>query len=185
MLNEKTLANTYLGKFADLMRMTLDISSRQEVSLEEEIKLLNLYLELEVLRFEEKFSYSISIEHNVQQSSIYLPPMLIQPYIENAIKHGLLHIKNNRILHVKFAIKSEGLLLAIEDNGIGRKRSFEMKKFRQPMHKSFATGATQKRLELLNYKRPNEIVVKYTDMTDANGFASGTRVELSIPVNVE
>lgn len=186
MLNEKTLANTYLGKFADLMRMTLDISSRQEVSLEEEIKLLNLYLELEALRFEEKFTYAISIEHNVQQSSIYLPPMLIQPYIENAIKHGLLHIKNNRILQVKFAMKSEGLLLAtIEDNGIGRKRSFEMKKFRQPMHKSFATGATQKRLELLNYKRPNEIVVKYTDMTDGNGFASGTRVELSIPVNVE
>ncbi len=186
MLNEKTLANTYLGKFADLMRMTLDISSRQEVSLEEEIKLLNLYLELEALRFEEKFSYAISIEHNVQQSSIYLPPMLIQPYIENAIKHGLLHIKNNRILQVKFAMKSEGLLLAtIEDNGIGRKRSFEMKKFRQPMHKSFATGATQKRLELLNYKRPNEIVVKYTDMTDEKGFPSGTRVELSIPVNVE
>jgi LytS/YehU family sensor histidine kinase len=106
------------------MRMTLDISSRQEVSLEEEIKLLNLYLELEALRFEEKFSYSISIENNVEQSSIYLPPMLIQPYIENAIKHGLLHIKNNRILQVKFAMKSEGLLLAtIEDNGIGRKRS--------------------------------------------------------------
>lgn len=186
MLNEKTLANTYLGKFADLMRMTLDMSSRQEVSLQEEVKLLNLYLELEALRFEEKFSYSIIIESNVQQLSIYLPPMLIQPYIENAIKHGLLHIKGNRILQVKFAMKSDDLLLAtIEDNGIGRKRSFEMKKFRQPMHKSFATGATQKRLELLNYNRPNEIVVKYTDMTDENGFASGTRVELSIPVNVE
>lgn len=186
MLNEKTLANTYLGKFADLMRMTLDMSSRQEVSLEEEVKLLNLYLELEALRFEEKFSYSISIEKEVRQSSIYLPPMLIQPYIENAIKHGLLHVKKNRRLQVSFAMKSGELLLAtIEDNGIGRQRSFEMKKFRQSMHKSFATGATQKRLELLNYNRPNEIVVKYTDMTDENGFASGTRVELSIPVNIE
>ncbi|MFA7380354.1 MAG: two-component regulator propeller domain-containing protein [Bacteroidia bacterium] len=186
MLNEKTLANTYLGKFADLMRMTLDISSRQEVSLQEEVKLLTLYLELEALRFEEKFSYYINIENNVQQSSIYLPPMLIQPYVENAIKHGLLHIKNNRILQVTFAMKSAGLLMAtIEDNGIGRKRSFEMRKFRQPMHKSFATGATQKRLELLNYNRPNEIVVKYTDLKDENGFASGTRVELSIPVNIE
>jgi ligand-binding sensor domain-containing protein len=184
MLNEKKLANSYLGKFADLMRMTLDISSKQQITLSDEIRLLQLYLELEVLRFEDKLSYTIDIETGLNLQAIHLPPMLIQPYVENAIKHGLLHVKKNRKLLVKFEMPQSHFLLAtIEDNGIGRKRSEEIKRFRRQTHKSFATSATQKRLELLNYQRPHEIAVRYIDLYNEEGKAAGTRVELTIPVN--
>lgn len=186
MLNEKKLANSYLGKFADLMRMTLDVSSKQEITLREEIQLLRLYLELEALRFEEKFSYDIDIEKGLDLNAIYLPPMLVQPYVENAIKHGLLHIKKSRKLFVKFEKRAHNILLTtVEDNGIGRKRSEEMKRFRKQTHKSFATSATQKRLELLNYQSPYEIAVNYIDLFNEEGVASGTRVELTIPVKDE
>ena len=181
--NDKRQANMYMGKFADLMRMTLDMSNKKEITLDDEIKVLELYLQLEALRFEEKFQYKIEIAENVHTAEINLPSMLIQPYVENAVKHGLLHIQDEKILSVVFNIENENVLTCtITDNGIGRKRSNELNEMRQKRYTSFATGATQKRLELLNHEREAAIAVVYEDLRDGNGNASGTRVTLKIPV---
>ncbi len=181
--NEKRQANMYMGKFADLMRMTLDMSNKKEIDLDDEIKILELYLQLEALRFEENFKYKISVGKNVNTIDIKLPSMLIQPYVENAVKHGLLHKQGEKKLAVDFNIDDVGCLsCTITDNGIGRKRSGEINEMRQSRYTSFATGATQKRLELLNYERNAAIAVVYDDLQDGNGNVVGTSVTIKIPV---
>ncbi len=181
--NEKRQANMYMGKFADLMRMTLDMSNKKEIGLDDEIKILELYLQLEALRFEEHFNYTIEVKDEVQTTDIKLPSMLIQPYVENAVKHGLLHQQGEKKLSVVFDIdKAATLSCTITDNGIGRKRSGEINAMRQSRYTSFATGATQKRLELLNHERYAAIAVVYNDLYDANGIAVGTAVTIKIPV---
>lgn len=183
-LNDKQQANMYMGKFADLMRMTLDMSSKDEVSLEDELKTLNLYFELEALRFEDRFNYEIIVAENIQAANIFLPSMLIQPYIENAIKHGLMHKTGIKKITVRFQLLDDDTLLCkITDNGVGRKRSAEINAMRNKRHTSFATGATQVRLDLLNTKRVSAISVKYIDLADVSGLSSGTEVILEIPVN--
>ena len=182
-LNDKQKANMYMGKFADLMRMTLDMSNKESVSLQDELKCLNLYLELESLRFEDSFNYEISVADNVIADEIQLPSMLIQPYIENAVKHGLLHKSKDRKLKVAFAlINNDTLNCIIEDNGIGRKRSLEINSLRHKKHTSFATGATQNRLELLNYNRAETISVQFTDLYDNTNTGIGTTVCINIPI---
>jgi len=182
-LNNKRQANFYLGKFADLMRLTLDLSSKEIITLDDELKTLNLYLELEALRFEENFYYTITTQKITDVLSIKIPAMLIQPYIENAVKHGLLHKQGNKKLTVSFLLLNEQTLVCtIEDNGIGRKRSEEMNSLRKKRYTSFATGATQKRLELLNYGRSNSIAVHFEDLYDAFGNANGTKVSVQIPI---
>ncbi len=180
--NDKRKANMYMGKFADLMRMTLDMSNKKLVYLDDEIKVLELYLELEALRFEEHFTYEIIAEDNIRNAEIQLPSMLIQPYVENAIKHGLLHKQGEKELSVHFKIETKNILsCSIIDNGIGRKRSNEINAMRKVKYTSFATGATQKRLELLNYERQSSIAVLYDDFTAANGNDEGTKVTIKIP----
>jgi Histidine kinase/Y_Y_Y domain/Two component regulator propeller len=183
LLNEKRQANMYMGKFADLMRMTLDMSNKPEVLLEDEIKMLELYLELEALRFEEQFRYSIQVDETVDKTHIHLPAMLIQPNVENAIKHGLLHRQDEKRLSIHFSMKDEyTLYCTVTDNGIGRKRSGEINEQRQKKHTSFATGATQKRLELLNHGKQYPISIVYHDLADKHGSAAGTMVEINIPL---
>jgi LytS/YehU family sensor histidine kinase len=182
-LNDKQKANMYMGKFADLMRMTLDMSNKETVSLQDELKCLNLYLELEALRFEDSFNYEISVDQNISADEIYLPSMLIQPYIENAVKHGLLHKSKDRKLKITFSlINVDTLNCIIEDNGIGRKRSNEINNLRHKKHTSFATGATQNRLELLNYNKTEAISVHFTDLNDNTNTGIGTIVSINIPV---
>ncbi|NJK83802.1 MAG: histidine kinase, partial [Saprospiraceae bacterium] len=164
-LNEKRLANQYLGKFADLMRLTLDMSNEPTISLQDEIRALQLYLELEALRFGDSLHYAIKVEEQLQIHEVLIPSMLVQPYIENALKHGLLHRKTQRILEVKFGkAQKEGYIwCSIEDNGIGREQAGRLQE-QQRRHKSFATSATQKRLELLNFGRKETILVEITDL---------------------
>ncbi len=184
LLNEKRLANSFLGKFADLMRLTLDMSNEQQVSLSEELKVLKLYLELEAVRFEETFQYALEVDDEIDPEEISIPSMLIQPYVENAVKHGLLHKKNDRKLHIRFFLSQghEMLCCEVEDNGIGRKKSWELKTKRKTRHKSFAMSATQKRLELLNHGRKNFILISIDDLEDTQGEARGTKVHLKIPI---
>ena len=104
LLNQKNLASDYLGKFADLIRMYLNHSTKGTITLSEEIEALNQYLELEKLRFEDSLDYQIQLPNEIDSETIEIPTMLIQPYVENALKHGLLHRKGNRILSIKFKL---------------------------------------------------------------------------------
>jgi len=187
LLNERTQANRFLGKFADLMRITLDMSNQNRVLLEEEIKCLTLYLDLEGLRFEDTFTYSIEVAQDINPKLVEIPSMLIQPYVENAIKHGLLHIKTNRILIIRFNLtpSKKELMVEIEDNGIGIEASAKINKIRKKEHKSFATSANQRRLELLNTGLSTTIVVEIIDLKTPENIACGTLVKLIIPISKE
>ncbi|MFD2561239.1 sensor histidine kinase [Aquimarina rubra] len=182
--NQKELASDFLGKFADLMRIYLDHSRKNEVSVEEEILALTLYLELEKDRFEDSLVYEINIKDAEFAINHYkIPSLLIQPYVENAIKHGLLHKKTDRKLNITFsccANEENVIICEIEDNGIGRERSAEINKNRPSSHKSFASDAGKTRLELLNQENQKEIGVEILDLKKDN-VAAGTRVILRIP----
>jgi ligand-binding sensor domain-containing protein/signal transduction histidine kinase len=183
LLNDKRQANMYMGKFADMMRMILDMSNKDTITLDEELKSLDLYLQLEALRFEELFSYHIETDAGIDESYINMPAMIIQPYVENAIKHGLLHKHGEKKLTIHFSMENEHTLCCtVTDNGIGRKRSGEINSMREKKYSSFATGATQKRLELLNYRKKELISVTYEDLYDATGQPTGTNVAINIPV---
>jgi tetratricopeptide (TPR) repeat protein len=182
-LNDKKKANQFMGKYADLVRSTLQMSDKESITLDEEVKSLELYLELEKLRFEDNFNYRINIAEALQERNDRLPAMLIQPYVENAIKHGLLHQQGNKTVTIDFQIELNNpsiIKCIIEDNGIGRARSAELNAMRIKKHTSFSTGATQKRLQLLNKGKDNAIVVTFEDLNDHLGQANGTRVTLRI-----
>lgn len=181
-LNKKNLASDYLGKFADLMRKYLNHSDAGYITIQEEIESLKMYLELEALRFEDSLKYSFEVTPELSDDLIKIPTMLVQPYVENAIKHGLLHKKDNRVLKVSFSKKDSNIVLCvIEDNGVGRERVAEIQKNSIKQRKSFATQATQSRLELLNFNKQAKIGVSIVDLFD-DGKAAGTRVEMSIPI---
>ncbi len=186
LLNKKNVAGDYLGKFADLMRMYLYHSTKAFISLEEEIEALEQYLELEKLRFEDSFEYIVIYKGIKDLSFIEIPTMLIQPYVENSIKHGLLHRKTNRDLKVEFLLKNElnYLTCIITDNGIGRKKSADLNKNRRLNHQSFATKANQDRLDLLNYGRKEKIGVEIIDLYTENKEPKGTQVVLKIPYKI-
>ncbi len=184
-MNNRELASDYLGKFADLMRMYLDHSREKYISLEEEIEATKLYLELEKIRFEEKLNYEINLADDVNKSKIPIPPMLIQPFIENSLKHGLLHRKEDRQLSISYKREKDNLLCIVEDNGIGRKQSALLNAKKIKKHKSFATSATENRIDLLNIGRDKKISMKILDLINANQEAAGTKVILTIPIENE
>lgn len=182
LLNQKDLASDYLGKFADLIRTYLNHSDAGYISIAEEVDSLNLYLELEKLRFEDKLSYTITVDKNINTESHSIPTMFIQPYVENALKHGLLHKKDNRKLDISFKQEADSVIeCVIIDNGVGRAKSQIINSKKQRLHKSFALKASKNRLELLNEKTGHKIGVEIEDLF-INEEASGTKVTLKIPL---
>ena len=182
MFNKKELASDYLGKFADLIRTYLQHSDTGLISIQEEIDSLKMYLDLECLRFEDSLEYTFNVSEKINKDGLHIPTMLIQPYIENAIKHGLLHKKEGRKLIVSFLTTgNKSVQCIVEDNGVGREKAKELKAKRKTLHKSFATKATQSRLELLNYRKDEKIGVEIIDLLDENQQAIGTKVILNIP----
>lgn len=182
-LNEKRLAARYLGKFADLMRIYLNHSQVKTVSLHEEVEALSLYLELEKLRFE-ALDFSIEIQDRLERHLIAIPSLIIQPYVENALKHGLLHKVGAKQLSISFKQNREKdiLICVITDNGIGRAASSEINKMRDPKHQSFATKATRNRLDLLNYGSDKPLSAEIIDLFDESDVPNGTMVRLNIPI---
>jgi ligand-binding sensor domain-containing protein len=185
-LNKSRLASEYLGKFADLIRTYLSHSTRGNITLQEEINCLEMYLELEKLRFEDKLNYTITTTGDLNPNLVYIPTMLIQPYVENALKHGLLHRKTDRKLEINFHINLENHTIksVIVDNGIGREQADKIKTRGLKKHESFATKATQDRLALLNYGKEKQVGVTIVDLFD-NEHPIGTQVEVIIPFTVD
>ncbi len=177
--NDIKNSTLYLGKFSHLMRKILEASGKELISLQEEIEILKLYLELEKLRFKQDFTYELIVEDEIDAHSISLPPMLIQPYIENAFKHGLLHKKGDKKLKIRFFEKNHDTICEITDNGIGRKHAEEIKARLQEKHQSFATQANEKRVELLNDNTQRNYNVWIEDLME-NNEPSGTRVQIII-----
>lgn len=181
--NNKELASSYLIKFSRLIRIYLEHSQQNEIALKEEISTLKVYLELEKIRFEDVLNCEFYVDQNLSLERIHIPSLFIQPYVENAIKHGLLHKINNRILKISFEKNEEAnyLICTIEDNGIGRKEAREINKNKQ--YQSFATSANEKRLQLINLNRSQKIVVDIIDLYSKNNSGEGTRVVIKIPID--
>ena len=180
-LNQKDLASDYLGKFADLVRAYLKHSAKGSISLQEEIDCLEMYLELEKLRFEDKLNYKISKSQDLFSEEIAIPTMLVQPYVENSIKHGFLHKKEQCELTISFTHSEDykSIICVITDNGIGRKRANELQTKRN--HESFATKANNDRLQMINQGKDKKIGVTITDLLDHNKSPLGTKVVILIP----
>jgi ligand-binding sensor domain-containing protein len=171
----------YLGTFSGLTRTILENSAKETVRLSEEIEMLKQYLELEKLRFGNTLEISMMVDPEVDQEGIRIPPMLIQPYVENALKHGLLHLQENRKLVLEFGQNGGVLQVTIEDNGVGRAKAEEIAK-QKKKHQSFSSEATENRLQSMKNADGVYGSVEVIDLYE-NDAASGTKVIIQIPLN--
>ncbi|MBR9859768.1 hypothetical protein GYB22_03285 [bacterium] len=181
-LNDEVKANHYLSDFSKLMRTVLDNSNHATISLSEEIQSLEIYLKLEHARFEDQFDYEIEIEEGLQVQALSIPPMLIQPYIENAIWHGLRYKENQGNLELSFSKHKNKLRVEIADDGIGRARSKEMKTPHQKDYQSMGIKTTEERIRLLNELNKTSVEVRIEDAFPGSEDV-GTRVILSLPLD--
>jgi len=167
----------YITKFANLVRRTLNYSDKDFIDFDSEIKLIELYLTLEKLRFKKEFNYEI-ITNGIDD--LLVPPMLVQPFIENALVHGLLHKEGKKEIEIEFRLEEE-LVCLITDNGIGRTKALEIKERQRSDHESFSVNAIKKRFEILEEHFGGSLGFEYEDL-ESNGEALGTRVILRIPI---
>jgi LytS/YehU family sensor histidine kinase len=181
--NDKRNAAKYLSDFSSLVRKVLELSSVPTVSLESELEALRLYIDLEAMLLQSDFSYSVEIDDAVDVSGIRIPALLLQPYVENAFKHGLRHKAGEKRLNIFIHLleAEELLLVEITDNGIGRKASAELNAENRGEHQSFATSAMEKRIELLNHERKDVVGVEIRDNFEGN-LPTGTTVIIRIHV---
>jgi len=183
--NDIRESNKFLTRFSALMRSTLENSYQDMVTLQAELDHLNLYLELESMRFNRKFSYQVDVDEAVSPSDMKIPSLLIQPFVENAIWHGLLNKKtDDRKLNIRLYIRDKHLICEVEDNGIGRAEAMAIRSRSQNRKTSLGTTITEQRLSLLHmiYKRKFNVI--YHDLQDALGNATGTRVDIRIPATL-
>ncbi|MFK7775226.1 MAG: sensor histidine kinase [Saprospiraceae bacterium] len=168
---------SFINKFASLVRKTLEFSEEEFITLAEEIHLIEVYLTLEKLRFKDNFNFEIIKPDNLE---ISIPPMLIQPFIENAIIHGLLHKKGQKKLIVNFQF-NEQLTCSVEDNGVGRVKAKAIKDRQTGSHKSFSLNAIKRRFEILNNYYKSDLGYEYQDFEPSNDEKMTTKVLVKIP----
>jgi len=180
--NEPLVASRYLSKFAKLMRMILDNSKHSSVPLTDEIESLKLYIDLEILRSEYKFEYEIEIDESVDVNESNIPPMLIQPFIENSIRHGLMPNDHKGLLKLRLTQKNDNLQCIIEDNGVGINSSLEKNQDVKTDHVSSGMKITGDRLEIINTLRNNDVSVEIVDLSEIEEGRTGTRVTIYIPI---
>ncbi|MBK7967118.1 MAG: histidine kinase [Bacteroidetes bacterium] len=169
-------ASEYLVKFSKLMRLVLENSKSSLVSLHNEIEALRLYIELEQLRFDNKFSFTININESIDKDTTSIPPLILQPYVENAIWHGLMNKSSSGKVDITInKIGHNQLKCIIQDDGIGRKKANQFKSETLGSQRSFGTEITKERIKLLNGSDQN---FKIIDLIDENSQPLGTRIEI-------
>ena len=177
--NDELAANKYLSAYSNLMRSTMENSNKDFISLSTELELLKRYLDLEQLRFSDKFSYTISVDENIDCDTIEIPNMLIQPQVENAIWHGLRYKETKGLLQLDFVLHNKQLLIKIEDDGIGFTKSQLLKTKNQQSHNSIGIKNTKNRITLLNNLYSKNISYKTTELLPPN---EGTVVKISFDI---
>lgn len=184
LLNDAQNASDYLNKFSKLIRRVLDASRSEYVSLREELEMLRYYIELEQMRYGGRFQFRIDVDERLNPDAVDLPPMLVQPYVENAIWHGLMHREGNEGLLLLEARRDEkALQITIEDNGVGRRRAGELKSRDAVAHKSHGMQVTSERIKIINELYGLNATVAVKDLLDEAGEARGTRVVVRVPIS--
>ena len=181
MQNEKRLASDYLNKFARLIRMILDSSRSEVVPLLKDMESLQLYIELEQLRFAGKFSYQSYVDPQLLNGDYKIPSLLIQPYVENAIIHGIAHSeKANLQLFVSVTLDGDTIKYTIRDNGVGRQQAADYNLRNKPGHQSVGLMITQDRILHFNQKHQANGSIVIKDLFDEHHDPSGTQVDVTI-----
>jgi putative methionine-R-sulfoxide reductase with GAF domain/two-component sensor histidine kinase len=178
---EETTATRFLSKFSRLLRMVLTHSDKEKISLKEELEILRLYVELESLRFKETFEFKITCDPSVEEEETTVPALFFQPFVENAIWHGLMHKEGNRRLSIHFGSKEDDVLVCtIEDNGIGREAAAFLKdhSLDGKKHTGKGVGVAVERLKAWNEQRNSNSSLAIIDLRDKNDLPAGTRVEI-------
>ncbi len=181
-VNENEKAQLYLSKFSRLIRKMLESNINDSITLKEEIDLCERYLEIESLRFNAVFNYNIEIKRNADPASIHIPNFLIQPFIENAIWHGLLPKEEGEmLLHISFeVINKNTLLCVVDDNGVGRQQAQPKQVFERK--KSLAITFIRQRLQLMSKMKKESYGVAITDKRHSNGSPLGTLIHITLPI---
>lgn len=181
--NEPANAEKYLGKFSKLIRSILDNSRSGMVTIEKELQLLKLYLELEQLRFGTKLTWSITVDEGIRTADTRIPSMIIQPFVENAMLHGIMHREDGGMVDIRFVLHAEWLEVSIEDNGVGRAKSALYKSENSEPHHSIGIEVATKRLQALKRNEHTPAGICIIDLKDNAGEGNGTKVIIEIPLN--
>jgi ligand-binding sensor domain-containing protein len=182
--NNPVVAGSYLSRFAELMRSILYNSREEFITLEKEIQTLNHYLELQQLRYNDQFKFELEIGPEIETETIKIPPMLAQPFIENAIEHGLKDLERQGLLKISFSLYSGMLVFCVEDNGIGVEEARRRNLNKAREHQSLATVITRERIDILNKGRRDRLYdMNITDRINEKGQQEGTVVTFHIPVD--
>lgn len=170
----------YIAQFAQLMRQILENSNQVAIPLEEQINFIQNYLRLEALRYNQSFQYTIEVDDEVESDIMKVPPMIIQPYVENAILHGMKNKKEGGFITISYTLLDEEnkILCIVEDNGQGRTKQKEIKQTQS--YKSMGTKITEERLQAIN--QDDQLNVHIIDLKNEDGSAEGTRVEVFLPI---
>jgi hypothetical protein len=175
-------ASIYLSRFSQLVRNILDNSTEEYVPLEKEVSTIENYLELQKVRYTGKFEYKITVDEKIDAENVLIPPMLAQPFIENAIEHGIRHKERSGHIEVNFRLNDGFIRVEVEDDGVGREKALEIESKQKIRHRSMAISITRDRLDILNRKLKKKIRMEIIDLKDDYGESIGTRVEFGIPV---
>ena len=182
--NDKRMSNKYLNKFSSLIRIVLENSQNNLITLERELYALRLYLEIESTRFKDKFVYKITIDEDIDEGMCKIPPLLLQPYVENAIWHGLMNKDKDEIgmLNIDIKLINGVVHCFIVDNGVGREKATELVNNKNRSYEALGTKLNNKRVEAFNYSGESNISVKYVDLKDSQGNENGTKVIITLRV---
>lgn len=174
-------AGVYLKRFSELIRMILNFSTKDLITLEEEFNFLQSYLELQKLRFNNKLTYELMIDPELDRSMILVPPMLAQPFIENAIEHGIFYKSGEGLLSIKISLDKNSVVYEIEDDGIGLNEALRIKKEINTQHKSLALKITKERIEAMNKQNHTDFEIEIKDKGTVHKDTSGVYVKFAAP----
>jgi LytS/YehU family sensor histidine kinase len=175
-------ASKYLSRFSKLVRNVLDSTVEDLIPLEEEINTVESYLALQQVRFPEKLDYKIELDETIDIDEVHVPPLMVQPFVENAIEHGIKNKEGRGMVFLRIFPRNGMIILEIEDDGVGREKAAQIQQERDKDHKSLATVIMQERIMILNKKQKKKFHFSIIDLYDDQGNASGTRVVFDLPV---
>ncbi|MBC7885112.1 MAG: histidine kinase, partial [Saprospiraceae bacterium] len=181
---QTTKSYKYLSTFSNFLRSLLKFAEHNFISIDDEIKMLNMYLELESLRFDQSFTFNIIVDESLTNEELLVPSLLVQPFVENAIWHGLLHKEGEKNLKIEFQnMNDEYITCTIEDNGVGRIESAEIQKNKISVTKDQSRGIhiVKERLLMLQQKAGKPANIDIVDLVDEAGDATGTKIIVTIP----
>jgi sensor histidine kinase YesM len=176
--NEQQKASRYLSKFAQMIRITLNQSKEIFTTLYENLEYLESYLSMEKLRFDDSFTYKVIVDEFIDKEETFIPTLMIQPLAENAIWHGLMQKEGEKKLLIRFSMLAKTISCTIEDNGIGIKRSEEIKQLSKSQHQSVGLNNLRNRIKIMNEKYHTGCTLEITDLGDLNKNRTGTCVAL-------